>query len=44
VGAVGRRCVYLGVRWGWGKWSGYRYWIMCAWLVAVVGEGLISVL
>ena len=27
--AVGRRCVYLGVRWGWGMGSGYRYWIVC---------------
>jgi len=25
VGAVGRRCVYFGVRWRCGKGSGYKY-------------------
>jgi len=45
VGAVGRRCVYFGVRWGWGKGSGYRYRITtCACLVAVGAVGLLSVL
>jgi len=45
MGAVERRCVYLGVRWGWGKGSGYRYRITtCAWLVAVGDGSLLPVM
>jgi len=44
VGAVGRRCVYFGVRWGCGKGVGSRYQITCACLIAVGVVGLLSVL